>query len=164
MYRQFELLSNQYLFRIRFNGQACYLQKILNIRFDSTLERIRIVDTVEKRRFIYDFSIPPGRNRIWSMWDRERIYQVGQFASDGGYLFEAIGVNQNKRPKTSIQNGEGYWKYSDKTRYVARSTKMGSTARYIIFVPKSLVYDNNEFLGVLNYYRVYGLSYSIQTY
>lgn len=164
VYKQFQALSTEYLFRIRFNGQACYLQKILNLRFDPSLQRIHVIDTKEDRRYVYDYSAPPGKNRVYSKWDREYIYSPGQFAVDDGYLFEALLGSQNKKPKVSIEAGEGCWKYSDKKRFVIRFSKVGVLTRYIVYVPSSLVFDNNEFVAVLNYYRLAGLTYTIKPY
>ena len=164
IYGQFQSLSSEYMFRIRFNGQGCYLQKILNIRFDPVLERIHIVDANEPRKYVYSYSMPPGKNRVYHKWLRETNFTIGQFASENGYLFESLSNNQNKAPKASIAAAQSDWQYSTKTRRIVRSTKVGITSRYVVFVPKTLVYDNNEFIAVLNYYRLRGLSYTIKTY
>lgn len=163
MYQEFKALRQEYIFKVRFNGQACYLQEILNIRFDNALRRIHVVDTNERRNFLYENTAPTGENRIYTKWDNLTDFNPGQFAVEDRYLFEVVDTNIDVKPKESIEAGFTYWRRHTRRRLVLRSQKDGN-ARYMVFIPASLVYDEYEFISIMNTYRMAGLTYLIKKY
>ena len=50
----FNFSRNQNLYNLAYNGQVCYLRKVLNDRFDIAQRRIKIIDGNKyKREYIY---------------------------------------------------------------------------------------------------------------
>ena len=89
LYNSFVLFRNSVLYKIAITPQVCYLEKMLNDRYDSSLRRITIIDGLEYNPlFIYlDLENKPVYFFLKSETAKPKVYlytagEAGQFTFD----------------------------------------------------------------------------------
>ncbi len=166
MYGEFVQLRDEYLYKIKFNGQAMYLQTVLNLKFDPLKWRIHVVDVSEEKTFLYrkTGSANYRPNYLYWKWDATKNYLAGQFAQANHYVYKALIPNMGVQPGTAA--AQGIWALHTSRHLVLRKKKLDIDAnvRYIVYISSGVVYNTIALISTLDYYRFRGLKYQIKTY
>lgn len=164
MYNEFLALRSEYLFRTRFNGQACYLQSILNIRFDPELKRIHVVDAFEPKNYLYERGGASPKRYLYGRWNSAFSYQSGQKAVVNRLVYRCLQANSGINPVDSVRNADGNWTLHHLPITTLRRRYLHEPLmRYVVYVPTPELVTT-LFHSVLDYYRFSGLKYQIFVY
>jgi hypothetical protein len=163
IYAEFLLIQADYIFKVRFNGQVCYLEKYLNLFFDPG-NGIYIDDFAPDYFYAYRTSELKPPTYLYNKWQPTINYLAGEFAyADDGNVYEAAFNNIGKYPVSGP--GAAFWSgTTKKPPYIRQRAEFGGSISFIVYVPIALVFDINKMKAIINYYKLAGRGYLIQTY
>lgn len=161
MYAEFHDLRYQYTYKARFNGQMIYLETALNDRFDPTNRDIYIQDAFYPKVFIYLKTEVKPAIIAYRKWNSTTSFATGKFCWYQGDVYVANATALNKIPGTdpewTIQPARSAPILRKKANYYGQIS-------FIVMVPVALVYSQSEMNKLINYYKLAGRGYIIQTY
>jgi len=160
IYTEFLILKTEYIYKVRFNGQRCYLESILNDNFAPGTTNIYITDGTPNQVYIYNNieAMPPVY--LYNTWDPNYNYSVKEYAYLNGVVYECIAGNIGQNPSSSAS-----WSATPlQPTFIYNQSEINSAPGFIVWVPNTLVYDVNKMKALIDYYRLAGKSYIIQTY
>jgi hypothetical protein len=150
-----------YVYKVRFNSEIQYLEKILNDRFDPTGNGIYISDgTTISASYKYYKSEARLPKYVYWRWKPLQSYLIGDFAVEGNYVYQAITANTNKLPSINTSD----WQYYTDVTFRYFRSEWNVQIDFIVNVPASLIYNSNQMNALINFYRLAGKRYKIVTY
>jgi hypothetical protein len=152
---------NDTIYKVRFTGQIIYLEKFLNDKYDQ-INRGIYIDNVANisKPYLYNKSEQRPVRHLYNKWDATVTYVAGEFAVYGQKVYIAMTGTTNQLPPTNPT----VWKIYANKFYLKNITEYQLQYDFIVMVPSSVVFDQNEMKGYVNYYKLAGKRYTIQTY
>lgn len=161
MYAEFNDLRYTFTYKTRFNGQMNYLETALNDRFDPTNRDIYIQDAFYSKVFIYLKSEVKPAIKVYRKWNSTTSFGIGKFCWYQGDVYVANAVALNKIPGT---DPEWTIQPSKAAPILRKKANYNGQISFIVMVPVTLVYSQSEMNALINYYKLAGRGYTIQTY
>lgn len=157
----FQTESDRIVYQMSFNGQTIYLEHVLNDRFDPVNRGIYIenVDSIVGL-YIYNKPEPKPKNYIYRKWNSTYTYAVGEYAQHDTGVYRCVQVNTNSMPFI----GNPDWQFHRGRVVIINKSEVYAQDDFIVWVPVGVVFDINEMKALINYYKLAGKKYSIQTY
>lgn len=161
IYQEFLVMYQVYVYKIRFNGQVIYLEKILNDKFSPTSGGIYIVDanTIPKN-YLYRKSELKPPIYLYRKWKSTTNYSIGQFAVEGNNVFKSLTNNINSLPSTNPTD----WQYHSDVVYLRRASEFYMQYDFIVRVPSTVTFNVVSLKAIVDYYRLAGKRYKIEIY
>ncbi len=161
IYNDFIIIYNLYLIRVRYNGQVCYLENILNKTYSPVFGGIYITDGVLVPIKYWFRRVEQKTNlRVHKRWDELSSYN----ASDS--------VHYNRKIYTAKISSAGFnpllnpskWLEVQRGVFIYRRSETKSEFDFIVNVPAILNVDLKAFKTLIDYYRLAGKTYLIKRY
>lgn len=150
-----------FILKIRYTGQVCYLEEILNAKFSPLGGGIYIIDGgIADKRFIYNSIELKPPYYVYRVWQSTIAYDVNDFSTDGNKVYKCLVDNVNKQP--SINPTE--WEFYKNVEFIRKSAEFYLTYNFIVKVPSALVYNDISMRAIIDYYKLAGKKYKIEKY
>lgn len=160
IYQEFLVMYQVYVYKIRFNGQVQYLQKILNDKFDPVSSGIYITDGLSFSPFyIYRKSESKPPVYLHRKWKQSINYTTGQIVFYENKIYKALSNNVHMNPALNPL----VWQLVREVKYLRKRGEFYLQYNFIVNVPSSLTYDLNSMKAILDFYRLAGCKYLIKT-
>lgn len=159
IHQEFLMMYQVYVYKIRFNGQVQYLEKILNDKFDPVSAGIYIIDgnpAIPNYIYIQSESNPPIY--LYRKWNSAVNYTTGQFSIEGNKVYKSLSSNTNKLPSTNPTD----WDYEKEVTFIRRTSEFYIQFDFIVKVPSSLVFNLVSMKAIIDFYRLAGKRYKIE--
>lgn len=161
IYQEFIIQQKVYVYKIRFNGQVIYLEKILNDKFDPVGTGIYIIDgNTNVATYLYRRIELKPPLYLYKRWKSTISYNADEFAVEGNKVYKALSNNTNKKPSLY----PSYWAYYKQVPFIKRRTEFYMEYSFIVKVPHTLSFDQNAMKAIIDYYRLAGKRYKIELY
>lgn len=150
-----------FVVKIAYTGQVIYLEKILNDKFSPISGGIYIQDgTTLPKYYLYNkIELQPERY-MYMNWQPTTNYLIGQYSVKYNKVWKALTNNNNSIP--SAINTD--WSYEKDIDFLMTTPEFNITYNFIVMVPSSLIFNSIEMSAIVDFYRLAGLRYKIQTY
>lgn len=150
-----------FILKIRYTGQVCYMEAILNAKFSPLGGGIYIIDGgIASKRFIYNTIELKPPYYTYRVWQSTIAYAVNEFSTDGNKVYKCLVANTNKQPSTNPTE----WEFYKDIEFIRQSSEFYLTYNFIVKVPSALVYNEISMRAIIDYYRLAGKKYKIETY
>lgn len=160
IYVAFIATYQDYIYKVRFTGQVIYLEKVLNDKFSPISGGIYIVDgqpNVKKYTYRRSEAKPPQYR--YRRWKSVYNYAPGDFAVFGNVVYRCLVANNNVPPPNAT-----FWVYHKDVVFKRRRSEFNIQFNFIVKVPAPLVFDPIAMSAEIDYYRLAGKRYKIETY
>lgn len=161
IYQEFLIQYQVYSYKIRFNGQVMYLEKILNDKFSPTYGGIYIADgiTLYPTYLYRKIEIQPPLY-LHRKWKQSISYVVGNFVVHQNKIYKCLVNNIHVQPSLNpIQ-----WQYKRDITFIRRRIEFNIQYDFIVRIPASLTYNVVSLRAIVDFYRLAGKRYKIETY
>lgn len=161
IYSDFMQVYADLKFKVRFNGATIYLETALNDRFDPVNRAIFISEFDFEKVYIYKKSELKPAIVLYKKWDATINYVTGQFAwMTGNLVYEANTNNINKTPGVDPE-----WTLTTRKAPVLRKAEnFNGVIAFVVNVPASLIFDQEEMRATIAYWKLSGPGYIIVTF
>ena len=162
MYNGFLSTRANYLYRIRFNSQICYLEHVLNDKFDLTLRRIYITNSLDGV-FFWLFRKSENRTAVYfyRKWSSALSYATNQYAIDtDNNVYKSINPTTGVKPSLNPAS----WLLVGPVQIISRKSELIPSYSFTIHVPSSLVFNTQDMRNIVDYYRFASKTYNIVTF
>lgn len=150
-----------FVIKIAYTGQVIYLEKILNDKFSPISGGIYIQDgTTLPKYYLYNKIETKPPRYLYMNWQPTTAYLAGEFSVKYNKVWKALNPNTNSIP--SAINTD--WVFHKDIEFLRTNAEFNITYNFIVMVPVALVYNTIEMKAVIDFYRLAGLRYKIQTY
>lgn len=161
IYQEFLQAYDVFVYKIRFNGQIIYLEKILNDKFSPVSGGIYIVDgSSVTPYYIYNKSESRTPIYLYKTWKSSQNYSIGQFSLENNKVYKALTNNLNKQPSVNPSD----WAYYKEVTYVRTKTEFDIQYNFIIKIPSTITFNIIAIRAIVDYYRLPGKRYKIELY
>lgn len=157
LYIDFLATRDEFIYKVRFNGQVMYLERLLNDKFDVALRRIYINDGPVKNYFIYRRSEGKPSHYVYRRWNPTVNYATNEFAVRGNKVWKALSPNVNIDPT----GNPTVWAYYKDVEFIWRKSEYAVSYNFIVYVPSSLSAQVPAIKGHVNYYKLGGRTYNV---
>lgn len=150
------------ILKVSYTGQIIYLEKRLNDKFAATSGGIYIDNVADVSRD-YLFNKAEGQDKVYvyNKWKVGTAYVLDNYVNYQGKIYKALGSTTGDQPDTN----PAQWEYTgDEVLYLENKSEQAGQLDFIVMVPVALSFDINEMKGIVNFYKLAGKRYSIQTY
>ena len=143
------------------NGQVIYLTKLLNDKFDS-IGRGIYIDTISDSLYTYLFNNAEGQpaTYFYNNYSSTTTYSIDEYAQTPTGVYKATAISTNLYPDTNLSS----WTFVEAPTYLFNQSEIVTQLDFIVYVPLALSIDPLDIQVVVNYYKIAGKHYSIQTY
>lgn len=160
IHTEFLVTKTEYTYKVRFNGQKIYLERILNDTFAPGTSVIYITNGLPLNVYIYKKSEVKPPVYLYKKWKSTYSYLPGHYAYHLGIVYICSSANTNQNPTSSSS-----WAGTTlQPTFIRKSSEYSTTPSFIVWVPNTLVYDVNKMKALIEYYILAGKSYIIQGY
>lgn len=162
IYTDFLVIKQEYIYKVGFTGQACYLQTILNQKFDPNNNGIFITNALTVGKYyIYRRIESKPPMYLYRRWKPTITYPAGIFVVEGHYVYgpstnSSIGIQPSLYP--------GIFPVYKKINFLRKRSEFNLQYDFIVNIPSTLVYNSLHLRAVLDYYRLAGKRYQIVLY
>lgn len=161
IYSEFNSVMLEYIYKVRFTGQICYLETILNERFDPTGNGIYITNgNSNQQRYLYYRSESKPPDYIYFRHSLSQAYLTDDYAIDGAFVYKALSNNTGKKPSLY----PAYWQYYKEVEFIYYRSEFSIQYDFIVNVPITILFDNKAMRALIDFYRLAGKRYKIITY
>lgn len=161
IHQDFLLQYQVYVYKIRFNGQIQYLEKILNDKFSPTTGGIYIQDgNTNPVLYLYRQSESKPPLYLYRRWKTGVTYNTDTRVLDENKVYKALSVNTNIKPSMHPL----VWQLQGDVTYMRRKSEMNMNFDFIVKVPSSLVFNIISMRAIIDFYRLAGKHYKIELY
>jgi hypothetical protein len=161
IYQEFLVQYQVYVYKIRFNGQVQYLQRILNDKFDPVNGDIYIMNgAIGTPKYLYRNSESKPPFYLYKKWKVGATYYTGNFALDENKAYKALSNNVGIKPSLNPSD----WQFVRDVTYLRRKTEFYISFDFIVMVPSTLTFNLVAMKAIIDYYRLAGKRYKIQLY
>lgn len=161
IYGEFMAKYQVLVYKVRFTGQVIYLEKILNDKFSPTSGGIYIVDgQTTPKKYLYRKSEGKPPQYRYRKWKGTYNYVPGDFGIYGNKVYKCLAAHTNILPL----GNPTYWVYHTEVTYRRRNAEFNIQFNFIVKVPASLTFDSTSMRAIIDYYRLAGKRYKIETY
>lgn len=159
LYNTFITTRTNVIYKVSHTNSKISIEKVLNDEFDPVNQEIYIelIQEIDQQYLHVKSESQPIY--LYTKWDAATAYVIGDYANYGGYTWECIQAHTNEIPA----DGSSYWTKGDERTYLYESSEYGGNG-FIVFVPVSLTYDSAHMNSLIQYYKLAGIYYEIQTY
>lgn len=162
IYNDFLIVKQEYIYKVRFTGQICYLKTILNQKFDPINNGIYITSTGPSGKYyIYRRSELKPPMYLYSRWQPLVSYAIGVYVVEGHYVY-GPSTNTNVGIQPSLY--PGIWPIHKKIDFLRRRSEFNLQYDFEINIPATLVYNSLHLRAVVDYYKLAGKRYQIVLY
>lgn len=158
IYVDFLALRDEFIYKVRFNGQVIYLERILNDKFDFTLRRIYIEDGPAHSFFVYRRTELKPDPYTYRIWKSTTAFAAGEFAVHANKVYKALVPNTNQAPSSNPSS----WLFVKNLTFLWHATEFGITYNFIVNVPTALSLSEPGIKAQVNYYKLGGRTYIIK--
>lgn len=161
MHAEFLILRDDYMYKVRYNSQVIYLERILNDKFDSVNRAIYITDLnqINEEYWYQNIESKPA-NYLYSNWNVGTAYLIGEYAVDGNTVYIAIANNSGLQPSANLIE----WEVYKANKFLYLKSEFNLSGGFIVNVPSALVYNDSMMRAIINYYRFASKQYVINLY
>ncbi|MCE9539757.1 MAG: hypothetical protein K8R85_11135 [Bacteroidetes bacterium] len=161
MHAEFLQLRDDYMYKVRYNSQVIYLERILNDKFDPTNRAIYITDLSQvNEEYLYQKIESKPANYLYSKWKIGNPYLIGEYAVDENNVYVALTNNAGLQP--SLNPGD--WAFYKINKFLYLKSEHNSSGGFIVNVPIALIYNDSMMRAIINYYRFASKQYVINLY
>ena len=149
------------LYKLSFNSQVIYLEHILNDMFDNINRGIYIDNVADLNRpYLHNKVEGVAPFYFYNNYNPSTSYIIGQRCVEGNTVYKAIGNGTGNLPSASP-----IYFIADKTiEFFKNKIEYQLMNDFIVMVPTSVTFDTNAMKAVVNYYKLAGKRYTIQTF
>jgi hypothetical protein len=149
------------LYKTRFNSQVIYLEKRLNDRFDN-INRGIYIDNVADKKMDYLYNKSENRSPVfhYNNYNNSTAYSVNDYAQTAVGIYKCISNSTGNTPDISPT----FWTLVHSNIYYKNTSEYWTQIDFIVMVPISVVFNQDEMKSIVNYYKLAGKRYTIQTY
>jgi len=149
------------IYKVRFNGQIIYLTKFLNDRYDNIFRGIYIDNVANVNiPYLYNKAEVRPKTYLYNKWDGSIAYSAGEFSVYGTNVYIALGSTTNDQPDISPAD----WAVYKDRFFLKNKIEYQTQYDFIVMVPVPVTFNVNEMKAFINYYKLAGKRYTIQTY
>lgn len=159
---QFFLVERQDLiYKSGFTGQIIYLEHRLNDRFDAINRGIYIDNVADiNQDYIFNAQEQVASFYLYNSYDSGTTYQAGEYAQTSTGVYRALQTTVGHLPDSSPT----YWVFAQLPQYLLNTAEYQVQFDFIVMVPVAITFDINEMRSIVNYYKLAGKRFNIQTY
>jgi hypothetical protein len=149
------------IYALGFTGQIIYLEKILNDKWDNVSRGIYINNTADVyRTYLYNKAELKQPLFLYNKWTGSVLYNPGDLVIYANKVYQAQVLTSGNQPDISPE-----WAVYKNTKvFLKNKTEYQTQYDFIVMVPISVTFDINEMKALINYYKLAGKRYIIQTY
>jgi hypothetical protein len=159
LHQQFIAYRQEAIYKASFTGQIIYLEKRLNDRFDAILRRIYI-SNVADQNFTYVFN--QSENELIYVYNSYNIlltYTTDDYVATSTGIYRCINSTTGVLPDTSSD-----WVNVSDNTYLLNQIEYNLIYDFIVMVPSVISFSQPEMQAIVNYYKLAGKRFTIQTY
>lgn len=159
-YAAFLIYRQEVIYKVGFNSQIIYLEKLLNDKFSPITGGIYINNIIDiDRLYVYNKIEEKPKLYVYNKWKAATVYAVGEFAVYGDSVWRCLTAGSGQVPVEGAN-----WTFHKKKLYMKNKAQYLLSYDFIVMVPAALVFDINEMKAQVNFYKLAGKRYTIQTY
>lgn len=161
LHATFLSFRNDNIYKVRFTGQIIYLTKRLNDKWDSVNRGIYIDNVADMDRvFVYNRAEQQPARYLYNKWSSVTSYAVGDFVVSGTSVYKCIQASTNNPPASCPT----YWQFHKFRTFIKNKSEAQSQYDFIVKVPVAVTFNIDEMKAVVEYYKLAGKRFTIQTY
>lgn len=147
------------IYTVAHTNQKISIEKVLNDKFDAINKQIYIalinpIDVLYLRNKVESQTM-----YLYNKWDSSVAYSTDEYSSYGIYVWKATAASTNETPF----DGSSYWEIHAPRLFLNNKAEYAGKG-FIVFVPTTVTYDEAYMKSLIDYYRLAGMHYIIQTY
>jgi hypothetical protein len=159
----FEFLGFRFdtLYNASFNSQIVYLEKLLNDRFDNINKGIYILNTADiERQYIFNKNELRPAIMFYNKFDYDTVYEPFDYCVYNNVVYKALVNVLHTYPDTSVTE----WEVQGFITFLKNNAEFYGNTDFVIFVRANFVYNVFELIALVNFYKLAGKRFTIQTY